>query len=516
MGTRGDMPAKRGAKGEGSIQKLPSRKYRIRWINQRGKRVSATFPTEVAARRELRRILTDQENAKGRAETGKTTAELVREWLTVGEGKELEMTTVEGYRAKIDGYITYDPLWSMAAADVTPNDIRAFMGSLKDGSLQKRKRKMITKELKSLNKLDRSYRKERTRLEARLPRMDDDEKPLGNSIQRQCFSILAVAFKHGVQQGYIAANPTDAVSRPSLLTNAQRDGKLGLDIDPRRDSRRVFTKAERDRLYEVVERHRYRARFLLSLDLGLRPGECTALEWKHYDPQTGVLTIRQQLQHSREQCRTVVVPRVKTTSGDREIVLPQYLRQALDAHRRQQQIERADANNNWKPWIFNGRVMDLMFHQFDGEPMRATYDNDQWKAILKAANVVATRRYTARHTAGSVVIAAGGDIATVSKNMGHSSPQFTLQRYTHPVTEGEEAVANLLDLKRQRIDEELQRKMHPYKYDSDGCLKPLWMAYNDDGDLYEITDTRDPNFIENLKTHAEDLNAALSGDPRSA
>ena len=55
----------------------------------------------------------------------------------------------------------------------------------------------------------------------------------------------------------------------------------------------------------------------------------------------------------------------------------------------------------------------------------------RWHPLLKKLKLDTTGFHILRHTYASVVLQAGLDIGTVSKNLGHASPSITLSVYAH-------------------------------------------------------------------------------------
>ena len=91
-----------------------------------------------------------------------------------------------------------------------------------------------------------------------------------------------------------------------------------------------------------------------------------------------------------------------------------------------------------------------------GCPFVVNYHNKQiktgvkigWQSMLAKAGI--TRRirpYDLRHAFATEAIAAGADVGTVAKLMGHSSAQMVLQFYQHVMTEQKKrAIEALPDL----------------------------------------------------------------------
>ena len=87
---------------------------------------------------------------------------------------------------------------------------------------------------------------------------------------------------------------------------------------------------------------------------------------------------------------------------------------------------------------------DLVFALPDGSPWPPDKLSRDW------ANVVRTRRlprvmfHALRHSHASALIAAGVDIVTVSRRLGHGSPAITLSVYAHQFGSTDEAAAHAM------------------------------------------------------------------------
>jgi integrase len=86
------------------------------------------------------------------------------------------------------------------------------------------------------------------------------------------------------------------------------------------------------------ESPRLEALFVLSITLGLRPGELRALTWDHVDLNQGVVHVWRSTRRDGD---------TKTPQSRRSLVLPKRAIKALRAHRRRQDAERVAAGAAW-------------------------------------------------------------------------------------------------------------------------------------------------------------------------
>jgi len=244
---------------------------------------------------------------------------------------------------------------------------------------------------------------------------------------RKVHAILARALKVAHQRGHVARKIMEHVQPPKVPV--ARSTSMSVQ-----DARRVIRQAVADG---------EGARWTLALMCGLRPGEALGLDWSCIDGD--VLHVRQQLQKVPGE-RLALRRLTKTTAGYRSVPLPEVVVQLL-AQRRQQQLEQmVEAGERWESWTPPGEHEPVLmcFTNTTGTPTRPDYDLRAWHRLLERAGVSDTRRYTARHTAASLQIAEGVDVATVAAQLGHRDSGFTYRTYVHALDEKHRAAADLM------------------------------------------------------------------------
>ncbi|MEV4111946.1 tyrosine-type recombinase/integrase [Nonomuraea sp. NPDC049695] len=106
------------------------------------------------------------------------------------------------------------------------------------------------------------------------------------------------------------------------------------------------------------------------------------------------------------------------------MIIPSRSSPLLKLHQHAQQAERGSAGERWQDY-------DLVWCHEDGRPIDAGQDWDEWKELLRLAEVEKDARvHDARHTAATLLIEQGVDISVVQEILGHSQ-LTTTKRYTH-------------------------------------------------------------------------------------
>jgi integrase len=177
---------------------------------------------------------------------------------------------------------------------------------------------------------------------------------------------------------------------------------------------------------------------------GLRRGEALGLRWDDVDLERGQLVVRRQVvqlagAHPCGFCeaehRGVVFATPKTASGDARIVaLDSVTVGTLMGHRLRQDAERST-------WGDAYADHGLVFAAGTGGPLRPDEVTKRFAELCDEAGVRRVRLHDLRHGRASLLLAAGVDIAVVSKIMGHGSISITADTYSHMIANMGKAAA---------------------------------------------------------------------------
>jgi len=167
----------------------------------------------------------------------------------------------------------------------------------------------------------------------------------------------------------------------------------------------------------------------------------------------------------RATSKSIVLPegglkltRPKTAKSRRTIHMPPKLRDMLKAHRGRQRETRMLEGPRWVGWRTElpfpttpgevaGPVVDadLVFPGWAGMPLDPTADSDEWARVLQLAGVPALRLHDARHTAATLMLAAGVPMRVVMEILGHSQIGLTMNTYTHVLDDLHGQAASAMD-----------------------------------------------------------------------
>jgi integrase len=223
---------------------------------------------------------------------------------------------------------------------------------------------------------------------------------------------------------------TDAEREGLVLTNAARLARLETGKRPKVT---VLEPEELGKLLDHVAADRLSAFYESVAGTGTRRGEALALRWQDLDLDHGVLTVRQQLvqlpgRHPCPHCeghKGIVFAAPKTASGEhRRIDLDSTTVRALLAHKLLQDIERDSLGNAYSDH-------GLVFASEIGDPLHPDEITKRFAELCDEAGVRKVRLHDLRHGRASLLLAAGADIAVVSKILGHGSIGITADTYGH-------------------------------------------------------------------------------------
>jgi integrase len=171
----------------------------------------------------------------------------------------------------------------------------------------------------------------------------------------------------------------------------------------------------------------------------MRRGEICGLLWGAVDLSRGVVRVERPLEQTADGVR---VKPPKTKYGRRTIALPKMAAEALREHWRTQcalrlqiGIGRPSATDH----VFPSPASDTFALRSPDALSDAWRDAVHWRKLPKVTF------HGLRHTHASALIAAGVDVLTVSRRLGHANASTTLNVYAHLFNRTDEAAAQAIE-----------------------------------------------------------------------
>ncbi len=339
------------------------------------------FRTQAEASSALAEVMTEVEDGRYRDDGRRTVEHYLREWIEAKVANGLRPTTERGYRQHIDSYLV-PHLGHLRLRELRPAHVSRMLRDVADPNAGRARR-------------------------------------IGPTSIKRLHATLRSALGDARREGLVKTNAaTDATvpraERPKV--RPWEPDELGAFLD-----------------YAVA--HRLGALFELVALAGLRRGEGCGLRWDDVDVARGILVVRQQVVQVDGQGRPcpvcgrehrgIVIGAPKTSSGDaRRVDLGEQGIGVLLAQRFAQDEERAA----WgQAYVDHG----LVFAREDGNPLAPEQVTKTFGELVRAAGLRRVRLHDLRHGRASLLLAAGVDLAVVSKMLGHSSITITADTYAH-------------------------------------------------------------------------------------
>jgi len=171
------------------------------------------------------------------------------------------------------------------------------------------------------------------------------------------------------------------------------------------------------------------------LGTGARRGEALALRWKDADLEKGIVRIERSIEQTKTGLRFKAP---KTKNGRRNVAISPWLTAELRAHRARQQERRMSLGMGRAP------EDSLVFARWDGSP-RAPHWLTQKFALAMSALQIECTLHGLRHTHVSQLIAAGLDVLTISRRIGHAKAAITLGVYGHLFSNTDGRAAEIIE-----------------------------------------------------------------------
>jgi integrase len=368
------------------------RRWLARWVDHDGNERSKAFERKAQAQHHIGTVTTalttgSYADPKRGAVTFATVAV---QWFKAKQSS-VEPKTLAGYRSLLDVVVL--PKWGdTRLRDIHHAAIQEWVGWLYM-SLDARQRPLkATNQVGELGDDDD----------------EDDDTPRGLSSGRviQAFQVVDQVIGYAIRSRYLAINPADGVHLPRKL--------------PRPD--RALTHAELRSLADAAG-ELSTVVFVLGYG-GLRYGELSALRVSAVDTRRRRLRVARSITYVRGSGH---VEGSTKTHQERSVPLPAFVMDQL--------VDAIEGRNQ----------SDFVFPGPDGKAMNLDYFRWRFDKACGEAGLIGVTPKTLRHTAGSLALASGASVVTVSKLLGHGNVTTTMNIYAHQLPDDFDNLALALD-----------------------------------------------------------------------
>lgn len=240
-------------------------------------------------------------------------------------------------------------------------------------------------------------RVKRSSVQLWIKAMHSGDKKLAARTIHNRYNYVRMSFQAALKDKLIVEDPTDSVTLPRI-----RRVEADMQI-PTLEQVAAF-------MGEAPEF--FRAYVAVCAFAGLRLGEASGLQLGDIDFLRKTITVSRQVQGQTIANTKIVAPK---NGSERVIYVPEALINILAFHVKEIGV--------WGPeqWLFGT----------DGHSWHRMIAGHHWRALREATGATEFTLHDLRHFYASGLIAAGCDVVTVQRSLGHALPSITLNTYSH-------------------------------------------------------------------------------------
>lgn len=235
---------------------------------------------------------------------------------------------------------------------------------------------------------------------------------------------LHKALQTAFENEYIIKNPASIAKVPTLKS-----------VNGQKKEIEILSKQEQKDLMAVCDNSPYGMGIITALYTGVRLGELLGIMWKDVDFDRKTISISKQVNRLRDyspnaKAKTIlgIQDDTKTKTSNRIISISDDLLSRLLKYKEEQEC-------HINKWGSAYKTLDLVFAREDGYYIDPTTFRDKYVKLLSVAGLKSYTFHALRHTFATRALEAGIPVKVVSKILGHSSVQITMDTYQHVLPE---------------------------------------------------------------------------------
>jgi integrase len=230
------------------------------------------------------------------------------------------------------------------------------------------------------------------------------EKGLSRASIARTLNVLRRVLRNAERRGVVSRNVANLVDVPAA---------------PVKRSRSLAVQQAHD-LLEVAHGDRLEALYITGLMMGLRPGELLGLPWSAVAFEACTLRVTQSLLREGP---SLVIGETKTPQSRRILLMPEPVAAALRRHQLTQDAERRAS----PVWTESG----LVFTTAVGTAVDPSNLRRGFSRLTKEAGIGHWHPHELRHSAASILSAAGVPLEVIADILGHDGVRTTSAVYRH-------------------------------------------------------------------------------------
>jgi integrase len=326
--------------------------------------------TKAEALKRLREVLREVEMG-GYADSARlSVADVARRWLETKEHR-VAASTFAFYAGHVRLYII-PALGSLRAEALRPAHIEAAIATLARGARNDRQKGMLSARTVA-----------------------------------HCFTTVRTMLRWAVKMGILVRNVAESVEPP----RSERHEMQALDA------------AGVAAVLEAAAGTELQAAIAVAVGTGLRRGELLGLRWSDIDLTANRLTVRRSVERVKGVTRTKPP---KTLRSARTIALPPFVADILRSEHAKKAARclNRGAGRDEDGWVFV---------RVDGSQWEPGAFSLAFARFVKQKRLPHVRFHDLRHSFGTLALASGVDLQTVSRALGHESAAITSRIYVHAI-----------------------------------------------------------------------------------
>lgn len=260
-------------------------------------------------------------------------------------------------------------------------------------------------------------------IEKLLLKIKKDNKTLSGSTLQSIYTILNTIMNRALRLKIVKDNPCKYVERP------QRE-KFTPDTLSVEEIKKVFTVLDLQNEYDYI----FNTALRLTLELGLRRGELSGLEWENIDFENNLVHVRNNLVYTNGYVR---IETTKTKESTRDIYISDDMLNLLKELKAKQDKDKKDYGKFYEENKLSDndgvtRKYNFVFRWKYGKYVHPMFYTNKIKKVLKAAGInKSVRFHDLRHTNATLLLSQGVDFKTIQTRLGHKDINTTLNIYSH-------------------------------------------------------------------------------------
>lgn len=181
----------------------------------------------------------------------------------------------------------------------------------------------------------------------------------------------------------------------------------------------------------------------MVLELGLRRGELSGLEWRNINFAERTIKIVNNMVYSNGH---LYLGTPKTDDSCRVLTISKNLLDLLNEFRNKQFANHEKYGQFYKPNIYNEKVYDFIFRWSDGTHVHPMYFTNKMPKMLKKCGInKRVRFHDSRHTNATLLLQGKTDLKTIQERLGHGDIRTTMNIYSHVTKEMQNNATNKME-----------------------------------------------------------------------